>query len=298
MLRDRTSATLGNQKFYSLVRSIMGKPYLINSMIYMAGNVLSQALAFFALPIFTRYLTPDDYGILSYTGSITSIIFILSTLSLNSFVLRHYFELDTEKQRKRLFGTIFLLLFMVNVLLLGLEFLFLPLVLKYLHIQVPFYPYFGIALLDTFLEVASVLPLAYYRVTTNAWKYFWLTSLKSIFSISLGLVLVIHFEMGVMGRYYGSLGTNIGFLVVYLSIVLRIASFRPDLRTVARGLSFSLPLLPPALASIAFVSLDRIILERYVSLGQMGIYSVGLTLGSMLTILIRSFYLRDRAGDI
>lgn len=265
--------------------------YLVNSLIYMAGNVLSQALAFFVLPVFTRYLSPADYGILSYTGSLVSIFYILSILSLNSFVLRHYFELDNEEDRRELFGTVFIFLLPVNLVLLLLEFSILPYAFSFGGVKVPFHPYMSIDLLINFLEVASVLPLAYYRVTANAWRYFWLISLKSMLSIALGLILVIGFDMGVMGRYYGSLATNVCFLFVCIAIMFRISSFRFRVEMIRKGLRFSLPLVLPAFASIAFVSLDRIVLERYVSLSEMGIYSVALVLGTALSIINRSFYL-------
>jgi O-antigen/teichoic acid export membrane protein len=260
-------------------------------MIYMAGNVLAQALAFFVLPVFTRYLSPTDYGILSYTGSLTQLLYILSLLSLNSFVLRHYFELDNEADRRELFGTICLFLLPLNLLLLFLEFLILPLVFSGAGIKIAFHPYMSVALLVNFFEVASVLPLAYYRVTANAWPYFWLISLKSILGIVLGLILVIGFDMGVMGRYYGSLAANVMFLFVYMTIMFRIATFHFRMETVKKGLKFSLPLVLPAFASIAFVTLDRIVLERYVSLAEMGLYSVAFVLGTALSIVNRSFYL-------
>ncbi|MCX5887990.1 MAG: oligosaccharide flippase family protein [Deltaproteobacteria bacterium] len=274
-----------------LYHGFINRRYLVNSVIYMAGNLLAQALAFFALPVFTRYLSPADYGILSYTGSLVQIFFILSLLSLNSFVLRHYFELDNEEDRRELFGTIFIFLLPMNLVFLLLEFSILPHVFSLVAVKVAFHPYMAVALLDNSLEVVSVLPLAYYRVTANAWRYFWLISLKSVLSISLGLILVIGFDLGVMGRYYGSLATNAVFLFVYLNILFRISSFRFRITTITRGLRFSLPLVPTALAGMAFFSLDRIVLERYVSLAEMGIYSVALVLGTALAMVTKSFYL-------
>jgi O-antigen/teichoic acid export membrane protein len=257
----------------------------------MAGNVLSQALAFFVLPVFTRYLTPDDYGILSYTGSITSFLLILSTLSLNSFILRHYFEIQTEQKRKELFGTIFIFIVSINIILLYIEFLIFPHALKWLNIKIPFHPYFKIALVINFLEVTAIVPLVYYRVTRKAWQYFWLTSSRAVLIVLVGLVLVIGYDMGVMGRYYGSFFANTLFLVIYLTVIFKVARPSFDLSTIKKGLRFSLPLLPAAFASIAIISSDRIILERYVSLSQIGIYSVGVTLGTVLLIVVRSFYL-------
>ena len=256
----------------------------------MAGNFLSRALAFFVLPVFTRYLTPADYGIMSYTGSVTSFLLVISTLSLNSFVLRHFFEIESNTKRKELFGTIFLFLIVVNVVLLLIEFAAFPHLLKRFGIKVPFHPYFEIALAINFVEIVLVIPMAYLRVTKNAWGYFWLTSSKAILSIILGLILVVGYKMGVMGRFYGSFYTNLFFLIICLVIMFKVSRFAFDLTTIKKGLRFSLPLVPSAIASIAIFSSDKIILERYVPLSQLGIYTVGLTIGTSMLIIVRSFY--------
>jgi len=276
---------------FGLYRGFKSRRYLVNTVIYLAGNVVGQALAFFVLPVFTRYLSPDDYGILSYTSSIVSILYIIALLSIHSFVMRHYFELEAEADRRELFGTIFIFLLSLNLVLLLLEFLLVPYGFSWGGVKVPFHPYMTVALLDNFLEVMAVLPLTFYRVTANAWGYFWLISLKSLLSITFGLILVIEFHLGVMGRYYGSLATNVIFLFIYLTIMFRISSFHFKVEIIRKGLRFSLPLVLPALAGVAFISLDRIVLERYASLSEMGIYSVAMVLGTALGIGIRSFYL-------
>ena len=57
-----------------------------------------------------------------------------------------------------------------------------------------------------------------------------------------------------------------------------------------KGLIFSIPLLPGALAYLALSLSDRIILERFVSLSQIGIYSLAYTLSLTLNIVIQGFY--------
>jgi len=272
------------------ISKLLKNKNLVNTGIYMAGNFLSRAIAFFVLPVFTRYLTPTDYGILSYTGSVTSFLLIISTLSLNSFVLRHYFEIKSEIKKRELFGTVFLFLIIVNIFLLLTEFTILPPLLKRFDIKVPFHPYFEIALAINFIDIIFVIPMAYLRVTKNAWGYFGLTSSKAVLSIILGLILVVGYKMGVMGRFYGSFYTNLVFFIICLVIMFKVSRFAFDLSTIKKGLRFSLPLVPSAIASIAIFSSDKIILERFVSLSKLGIYSVGLTIGTSMLIIVRSFY--------
>lgn len=264
--------------------------YVTDSFVYFLGNIISQALAFFALSIFTRYLSPEEYGIYNYTNSIMSFLLIFSVLSLNSFVLRHYFELKTAEDQKRLFGTFFLFILGFGILLLFLEFLVIPAFIRSCGIKVPFHPYFSAAIVINFFEIFLVIPLAYYRVRREAWKYLFLTASKAVLTILAGLTLVVLGKMGLMGRYYGALGVGFIFSVISLGLLFKNTRMRIDWTMIKKGLAFSLPLVPSSIASIAMVSLDRIMLERFVSVSELGIYSVGAVLGTALIFVIRSFY--------
>ena len=256
----------------------------------MAGNIIFQALAFFSLPVFTQYLSPDDYGILSYTASIMSLLCVLASLSLQSFIVRHYFELKTDEERKELFGTISIFLLLVNSVLLLLEFLIFPSLLHYFNIKIPFHPYFQIALIINFLDVALIVPLTYFRVTRNPWGYFALSSSRPILSLGLGLVFVVYYKMGVMGRFYGSFIGNFLFFFISVFLIIKISRLRINLDILKSALRFSIPLIPCGVITVAISSTDKIILERYVPLSEIGIYSVGVTLGTVLSIIARGFH--------
>ncbi len=248
-------------------------------------------LVFLALPVLTRYLTTEDFGIFNYTTSVMSFILVISTLSLNSFILRHYFEVHKKEEKQELFGTIFVFILTLNLVFLFIGFMIFPLAIKAFDIKIPFHPYFQIALVINFLEAMAVLPLVYYRVTKNAWRYFLLMSSKAILTVIVSLVLVIEYEMGIMGRYYGVLLNNLFFLVLYLVVMFKISTFSFNWSILKKGLRFSLPILPGAFAAVAILSIDRIILERYVSVSQLGVYSVGVALAAPVMVIVRGFYL-------
>ena len=56
------------------------------SFLYLVGNISTKAIAFITIPLFTRLLTPDEYGIVNTYSSWVHIASVLVTLSLyNSF---------------------------------------------------------------------------------------------------------------------------------------------------------------------------------------------------------------------
>ncbi|MCP4370270.1 MAG: oligosaccharide flippase family protein [Deltaproteobacteria bacterium] len=259
--------------------------------IYTVGNIFPQIVRMLLLPLFTRYLSPEEYGIINYTNSICTFLFILTILSLNSFVGRHYFDCKTEDEKKRMFGSIFLFMMLLSGAFLILELSAGQTILLYTNVQVPFSPYFQLAFLNVALEIFLVLPRIYFRVRKEAKKFIIFTIGNTILNIVMSLIFVVYFGMGILGRYYGMLIANLVFAVISLVIIWRISTFVLDLKLIKKGLAFAMPILPSALCGILMSVSDRIILERYVSLSVLGLYSVGSMVGQMpLSALSNGIY--------
>lgn len=263
---------------------------LKQSALYAIGEIVPKLVSFFLLPVYTHYLSKTDYGIISYTNSFVMFLFVLCVLSLNTYVLRFYFEKEDEIYRKRLLGNFYIIIGGINLLLSLLAYLLLPIVIEKYNIQVPWEPYFKLAVIANFLEVFSVIPLVLYRVKQQA-KWFTILSLsRTLLQMLLIFLLIVVFKWGILGHFYGRLFALVPFFFIYWGIIARNATFNINFKELKKGLAFSTPLLPGALAYLALSLSDRIILERFVPISQIGIYSLAYTLALTLNIVIQGFY--------
>ena len=73
---------------------------LKDTFLYSLGEICPKVISFFLLPIYTKYLSPADYGTIAYTNTIMLFLFVLGSMSLNSFVLRYYFIWKEEQKRR------------------------------------------------------------------------------------------------------------------------------------------------------------------------------------------------------
>lgn len=269
----------------------MSKKVIRNVSFYTIGAIIPKIIGFFLLPIFTRYLSPAEYGIMSYTNSITIFLFAFTILSLNTYLLRCIFDYEKEEDRKKIIGNVFLFITIINFIMFGVELVLFPKIILALNVKIKFHPYFLLALINNFLDIFSVVPLIIYRYKGKAINFVVVNATKSFIQVIFSLILVIHFNMGVLGRYYGSLIANVIFLVIYIIIIYRNAILNLNLPQIKKGLLFSLPLVPSTFLHVIINIADRIILERYVPLATLGIYSVSYTLGTVLGIFARSSFL-------
>jgi O-antigen/teichoic acid export membrane protein len=96
--------------------------------------------------------------------------------------------------------------------------------------------------------------------------------------------------MGLLGSYIGRLAGSLPFGIIYFLILSKKGIFSFNFTLIKKALYFSLPLLPGVLSYLLISTLDRIILERYVTLEELGLYSVAATLTLTLNIVIQALY--------
>lgn len=261
-----------------------------NTFIYAIGEVIPKLLSFGLLPVYTHYLTPNDYGILSYTNAVMVFLFVFSTLSLNSYVLRFFFEKKSDGERRKLIGNIFLFISFINIIILVLGFVIVPSLLNHFHVKVPWNPYFKLAFIANFLDVFSVIPLVLYRVRQNA-KFFVALNLgKVVLQYFIIFILIVVYNKGILGYYYGNIIASIPFFIIYWIIIYRQCTLNLNIKEIQEGLRFSLVLLPGAIAYLLLSFSDRVFLERYVTMRDIGIYNIAYTLAFTLNMVIQSGY--------
>ena len=70
------------------IRGIPGISLLGNAGMYTFGNFLSPAVNVLLLPVFTRFLSQSEYGILAYTTSLNVFLFVVASFNVHAYVLR------------------------------------------------------------------------------------------------------------------------------------------------------------------------------------------------------------------
>ena len=72
---------------------------LKGSSVYTTGEVLVRATGFFLIPIYTRFLTPDDYGVIGLLSVVIVLMSSVLTLGLPQAQTRFYHEFHEDRQK-------------------------------------------------------------------------------------------------------------------------------------------------------------------------------------------------------
>ncbi len=261
-----------------------------NTSFYTIGNILPQAVSFFLLPIYTRYLTPADYGIVSSLQVLTSILTILFTLAIDRSVYRMYFDHKTEADKKDYLGTITIALILVSTIVLLIIFVFRSAVGQ-IYKSIEFYPYYVFAILAAFFSILQVVPKIYYQVNEKAEKFVLISFAQFLLNAGFTLYFVVGKLDGAAGMLKAELVANIIIAPLVIYISYKTINFKFNSKFFFKSLKFSAPLIPGLLSAFVLNLSDRIFIERYFTLSDVGIYSLGYKIAGLIGVFASSFLL-------
>ena len=87
-----------------------------HSAIYAAGTALGRITGLVMLPIYTRYLTPSDYGVLTLLSMAIEITGILVGLRISQAMFRFYILADDEREKQEIVSTVLITILATSTL--------------------------------------------------------------------------------------------------------------------------------------------------------------------------------------
>lgn len=262
---------------------------------YTASSVLAKLIALFTLPLYTRYLTPAEFGQAEVLGAAVIVLSIIVRGGMVEALLRyhhHFADRRAEVARTAFWGMLVALVVGAAVCLA-----LAPQIAELLlrsddaeSVQLVRIAVFG-------LWVFSIyeLLLTFYRVDEDAGRYAAATILNVSVTIPLTVWLVVFEERGAQGYLLGNyLGTGIITLGLLLAHRRRIG--RPGMPLAREMTSFGAPLVPAEVSLYALNFADRVLLinlpeSRARGLAWAGLYSVAVKLAQGVTVFVRAFQL-------
>jgi O-antigen/teichoic acid export membrane protein len=79
----------------------MKNKLLGNSVIFIGMTFIQKGMAFLLLPLYTKILSPNEYGIVSLVTSIYAIYILIFSIALDDAVARYYFKYKSDKEKKK-----------------------------------------------------------------------------------------------------------------------------------------------------------------------------------------------------
>jgi O-antigen/teichoic acid export membrane protein len=255
---------------------------------YTAASILSKVIAVALLPLYTRYLTPADYGAAEVMFAAIVSASIVVRFGLIEAVLRFYYK-DGEDPDRVVASTFAGLFWLATVGAL---------------VALPFATPISEALLDRpAADLARIsigglwvltmfeFMLTLFRLEERARAFFVTTIVNVLVTIALTVVLVVGAGEGARGLLLGSYASGAAFVIGLIVLQRHRLSLRFDSGLLRRLLRFGLPTMPAEASLYLLNFVDRIIIVRTVGLAEAGLYSLAIKFAQAVNVLVRGFQL-------
>jgi O-antigen/teichoic acid export membrane protein len=255
---------------------------------YTAASILSKVIAVGLLPLYTRYLTPADYGAAEVMFAAVVSISIIVRLGLIEAILRFYYRDDEDPDQVVASTFAGLFWFSTAAALIALPFAG-P--ISELLLDRPAADLARISIAGLWVLTMHEFMLTLFRLEERARAFFITTVLNVLAAIGLTVVLVVGFDEGARGLLLGSYATGAAFVLGLIVLQFRRLSLRFDPGLLRRLLRFGLPTMPAEVSLYMLNFVDRLIILRTVGAAEAGLYSIAVKFAQGVNVLVRGFQL-------
>ncbi len=259
-----------------------------NFSIYTVLSIVQKASTFLLLPLYTFYMSPDDFGIVSVATAVATIVPPLVMLNTSEFVYFTSLKRDPGWEREVSSILCFQVMVIAGVMIAGFAFVVL-LPDSFALFGVPFYPYLFFSIAFAVLSVIFTSYSLMLQGLTEVKSFSILNISFSVFFAAMVIMLMTVLDLKALSFIYANLVLYAGFGIIILWKVWRRFGLVLNGKDIRKGLAYAAPLVPHTLSHWGKGYLDRVLLSSFISTSAAGLFHFASTIGSILIVGLEAF---------
>lgn len=247
---------------------------------------MRKGIGFLLIPVYTRYLSPEEYGVLAMLSIVATMAVVLPQSTLGPSLFRSYYDYDSAEGRALVVSTaLYLVLLMSGAITIVGCLLSAP--LSSIILRDPLYGgLLRVTFVSSFFGSVGVIIFAVFRARKWSKRYTVVSTLSFLVQLVCTIYLVVVLRTGVWGVLMGGLVGSVVTALIMLPLIRNDVRLAISPLEVKKLLGYGFPFVPEGLLAFAISSADRFFLEHYGSLTQVGLYSMGFKFGQIVQFLL------------
>ena len=262
------------------------KALLKDSAIYAFPSFVSRGLTLILVPLYTRILSPSDFGALDMFLTFGVLMNMIVALEVSQGVARLYIDEKDAQRRRAYVSSAFWFTLMAYSLFFLLCLFCAPTIATWVVGRDDLQSEFIACVAYIVVNGMFYLLQNQFRWEMRSRRYAEASLVVSFGTAAAVVLLAYAFKGGLLGFLIGMLiGSTLG-LAYGLWWLRRSIAFAVDIRRLKEMLLYSLPLVPSGAAVWLGGYTDRLMINHYLSLTDVGLYGVGMRLSSLVGLLV------------
>lgn len=264
----------------------MLKALLRDSFIYGLSSILSKGLVIFLLPLYTRVLSPGEYGAYDLLITFGVLANLVVALEVSQGLARYWAETSELGARRRLASTSLVFTVLMYGIFLFAVLLFAPWLNIWLLGDEAHLSVFRLGIGYIVANGIYCLLLNQFRWELRSKTYALVNFGYAFLTLILTAMLCLSFRMGLEGVMLAQFLSAVCFALVSLWLLRNTFGFCLDFSQLASLLRFSAPLVPASLAVFLSLYINRFALSHFAGLEAVGLFGIANRIAGLSALLI------------
>lgn len=251
--------------------------------VFAATNALASGLPLLLLPILTRVLSPEDYGLVAMYSVLLTALGALTGMSVHGAVGMRYFDRGEMDFPKYVGSCLAILVVTTTAVFIVVVLFERPLIVltnlpgKWLLIGV----------LTSGMQFLLLMMLSILQSAKQAGMFSVFRVGQATVDAFLSLALILYFGLAWEGRLFGMSMAIIVLGAISLVTLFygRWINFSIRADYVKNALKFGVPLVPHVVGGMLIAMVDRLLITNFLDLASTGIYMVAIQIGLGVNLL-------------
>ncbi|MBL7996071.1 oligosaccharide flippase family protein [bacterium] len=262
------------------------KTFILSFMIYGLASAFARFFGFILTPIYTRVLSPEDYGAIELITVSTYFLSIFCATEIWAGVSRDYTESrQNPKLLRELVSTGLYYIILLSAIVIAVVTLFLDHIMDMIILDHKYRSSFYAGVLTIPFSVAFSYFNVLLRFENRPWPFFFGIVSQLVITAAISICLIVVYHTGTWGYFIGQLSGCIAGMAVFLYLLRGYLVPRFSLSILKKILRFSLPIVPAVIAVWLNSYANRFVMLKDMSLHDIGIYAVALKVSSIFMFL-------------
>jgi len=247
--------------------------------------IFGKFIGILLLPLYSRALSPNDYGAQDILIQITIFMTFLINMEMYGGVGRYFYEKTDIVAKRKLVSTGLWLTAFAAFIIVGLALVFKNAIYGLFFSGNSYNRAFALTLLWAPISSLYTYLLVLMRYEKKPKLYFVMVNIQLLIRILATIACVLVFKMGVYGVILGHVIAETSSILMFGTVLWRYIGFNFDFQDLKFIAKFSLPMVPAVLIISFQKPLIRFLVANLLSVADMGFYSIALQIAAILSFV-------------
>ena len=254
--------------------------------LYGVANIVRKIVGFLMLPIYTRYLTPEDYGAVELLMMVVVFMEVFLAMRMGQAIFRYYSLAEDLQEKKAVMSTAYIMALCTSTVAFFVLFTNASTATEIFLGDTRYADLMAVIAALLILQALEDYGLIYVRVHQRAELFLVLSVYKLIVSLSLNIYFIVFLELSVAGIVYSAC-ISTGLMAIFATFyTFYYSGFSFSKSWLKKLVLFSYPLWLAAIGAVYSDSSVKYFLRVFSSMDDVGIYMLAIKFATLLVVIV------------